>query len=221
MPAFWSARDDKGELGVPGLHCTVGHLTKDSFDICASIVQNQRRYVFDPELLLDLGKSKTKYSTKPVKTRTVRAPSVTFHPKVHEYVKSSTTTSKAAWLGERYAPLPKSTKVSAGLKDDRWWSNWDDYSNFYDLPGHDNRRYGELEWDAILERLKPAEYKVLEVSPEDKLFILNSRRLLTEAVESFCQSEAHKAVLLAVLSEALGLPVDPTVEDAIDHALYF
>ena len=71
MPAFWSVRDDKGELGVPGMHCTIGKISETKFDIVASVVVNKRRYIFDPTLLLTID-CNTKSTDNSLKTVTVK-----------------------------------------------------------------------------------------------------------------------------------------------------
>lgn len=54
MNAFFSSRDDSGELKVPGLHFVIGRITKESYDIKASVVFNRLRYVFHVDQLIDL-----------------------------------------------------------------------------------------------------------------------------------------------------------------------
>lgn len=52
LGAFWSSTDDASELTSPGLHCTIGHLTKDILEICCSITINGNRYVYSPEQVI-------------------------------------------------------------------------------------------------------------------------------------------------------------------------
>ena len=55
MAAFFSGKDDRGELTVPGLHFVIGHITADSYDIKASIVINRARFLVAPNYVLETG----------------------------------------------------------------------------------------------------------------------------------------------------------------------
>ena len=55
MGAFFSGTDDKYELGDPGLHIVVGNIdvTTGSYDLCASITANMRRFLIKPSDVAD------------------------------------------------------------------------------------------------------------------------------------------------------------------------
>ena len=55
MGAFFSGTDDKYELGDPGLHIVVGKIdtVANTYDLCASITANHRRFLIDPELVVE------------------------------------------------------------------------------------------------------------------------------------------------------------------------
>jgi len=55
MSAFFSPKDDRGELTVPGLHFVIGSITSDSYDIKASIVINRARFLVPPTHVLETG----------------------------------------------------------------------------------------------------------------------------------------------------------------------
>ena len=55
MGAFFSGTDDKYELGDPGLHIVVGKIdvTTGTYDLCASITANMRRFLIQPSDVVD------------------------------------------------------------------------------------------------------------------------------------------------------------------------
>ena len=55
MGAFFSGTDDKYELGDPGLHIVVGNIdvTTGTYDLCASITANMRRFLIQPSDVVD------------------------------------------------------------------------------------------------------------------------------------------------------------------------
>lgn len=53
LDAYWSSVDDANELNNPGMHCTIGKLKDNSFNICCSICLGGNRYVFSPDVLID------------------------------------------------------------------------------------------------------------------------------------------------------------------------
>jgi hypothetical protein len=55
MSAFFSSKDDRGELTVPGLHFVIGSITAGSYDIKASIVMNRARFLVPPTHVLETG----------------------------------------------------------------------------------------------------------------------------------------------------------------------
>jgi hypothetical protein len=55
MSAFFSPKDDLGELTVPGLHFVIGSITAGSYDIKASIVMNRARFLVPPTHVLESG----------------------------------------------------------------------------------------------------------------------------------------------------------------------
>ena len=55
MAAFFSGKDDRGELTVPGLHFVIGHITAGSYDIKASVVINRARFLVAPNYVLETG----------------------------------------------------------------------------------------------------------------------------------------------------------------------
>jgi hypothetical protein len=55
MSAFFSGKDDRGELTVPGLHFVIGSITAGSYDIKASIVMNRARFLVPPTHVLETG----------------------------------------------------------------------------------------------------------------------------------------------------------------------
>jgi hypothetical protein len=85
MSAFFSSRDDAGELKVPGLHFVIGKITKDSYDIKASVVFNRLRYVFNVHDLVDL----EGVTYEPESTGVARVTDnvfEAFHENVHKFV---------------------------------------------------------------------------------------------------------------------------------------
>lgn len=53
LDAYWSTTDDRNELNNPGMHCTIGSVSKLTFNICCSICLGGKRYVFQPDKLID------------------------------------------------------------------------------------------------------------------------------------------------------------------------
>jgi hypothetical protein len=53
LDAYWSSVDDRNELNNPGMHCTIGRVSENKFNICCSICLRGNRYVFAPDLLID------------------------------------------------------------------------------------------------------------------------------------------------------------------------
>lgn len=56
MAAFFSGTDDKYELGDPGLHIVVGqfNLLDNSYESTASVTANYRRFIIEPDKVVDL-----------------------------------------------------------------------------------------------------------------------------------------------------------------------
>ena len=84
IPAFFSARDDDGELKVPGMHFVIGSITKDTYDIKASIVLNKIRYIISVQHVIDLTGLET--LEKDLVTRVTDNQAEAFHENVHKYV---------------------------------------------------------------------------------------------------------------------------------------
>jgi hypothetical protein len=86
MNAFFSPRDDAGELNVPGLHFVIGRITKTGYHIKASIVLNRIRYIIDPSLVLDLSEIEEVKLVGDKVAEITDAEPAEFHEKVHTYV---------------------------------------------------------------------------------------------------------------------------------------
>jgi hypothetical protein len=84
--AFFSGKDDRGELTVPGLHFVIGRITTSSFEIKASIVMNRMRFLVPPDWVLEIGEIpyKVQDSMVGVFTDSVAVP---YAEKVETYVK--------------------------------------------------------------------------------------------------------------------------------------
>ncbi len=78
MEAFFSGTDDKYELGDPGLHIVVGKfdLTDLSYDSTASVTANYRRFIIEPDKVVDL----------------TAHPTATYHKNVLDVIKLSGNT---------------------------------------------------------------------------------------------------------------------------------
>lgn len=176
MHAFWSGRDDEGELGVPGLHCTVGQLTQDSFEICASVVQNRKRYVFDPLLFLDVPERDTKSTGEKTQSRIIRLSSLKVHPNVHKYV-TQRTAAITAGKGKGATSWGKAKKANdfADFNAMQSWRNsqspqsyedwYNDYLQTYGLDAYwegDDYRYG-LKVDPVNDSVESIQLELEEM----------------------------------------------------------
>lgn len=145
MACFWSSRDDRGELGVPGKHCTVGYLTQSTFGICCSIVLNKKRYVLHPSDCLDLSLCS---AAAPIPNDhnlswECTLASGTISDKVHSYITKpklqllhtahqSTNLHLPNWSSTNKSKVKKKKKSKSSKTTD--WSNWDniDWAPRYD-----------------------------------------------------------------------------------------
>jgi hypothetical protein len=95
MAAFFSGKDDRGELTVPGLHFVIGHITADSYDIKASIVINRARFLVPPDRVLETGD--IPYVTNDaLVARFTDSEVVPYAPQVESYVKKAQEVRKVA-----------------------------------------------------------------------------------------------------------------------------
>lgn len=95
MAAFFSGKDDRGELTVPGLHFVIGHITADSYDIKASIVINRARFLVAPNYVLETGEIPYVVNDALV-ARFTDSEVVPYAAQVETYVKKAQDVRKAA-----------------------------------------------------------------------------------------------------------------------------
>jgi hypothetical protein len=138
MPSFWSGRDDEGELGVPGMHCTVGHLSETHFGICCSIVLNKQRYIVEPPDCLDLSNTKGAQAIPKDRCHSWLAAidNCAISSKVHQYITNKYALSAHRQLSRKdhapelgshkrfqpYVPRGNKRKKHQSLTS---WNDWD------------------------------------------------------------------------------------------------
>jgi hypothetical protein len=164
MDSFWSPRDDKGELGVPGMHCTVGKLIQDAFTICCSIVMNQKRYIVEADDCLEL----TDIVRMPVKGDSchnwkITLPSIPISDKVHKYITKESPRASHTRYDLTTPLLPRASG---------WKSSWqDDWERNYKNRGTASDWFTELEKDkpgALKERLQSSGFR------QDLLYLMDA-----------------------------------------------
>lgn len=107
LEAFFSGKDDRGELTVPGLHFVIGRITTSSFHIKASIVMNRIRFIVRPEWVLEIGEIPYRVEDSLVGVFT-DSTAVPYAEKVETYVKRASEavpkrTSPPSAYGSRWS----------------------------------------------------------------------------------------------------------------------
>ena len=178
MSSFWSGRDDMGELGVPGMHCTVGRLTEKEFSICCSIVLNGKRYIVEAEDCLDL--SLTTAAT-PMKGDTCHSwmcnlNSGTVHSKVHEYITQKSYVAPQS--NKRYSLSTWAPQASYGKKKSPRYDTPNDYAKW----GGDywtNSGWDSSDW-ATKYDYRTSKISEEEISAQELMDYLNSNMFQQE-----------------------------------------
>jgi hypothetical protein len=144
MAAFWSATDTKDETDISGAHCTMGCISEDTVDLCASIVQNKNRYVFSPSRIVDLSSLKT-VDKKELKAQTIHIDTsdVVLNEKVFSYIKLQEPARQVTYpygvYGNyaNYTAKPNQSDVSRrshAYKNFDYWDDGYDYADWYANP---------------------------------------------------------------------------------------
>jgi hypothetical protein len=217
MDAFWSSRDDQGELEVPGMHCTVGSITDHSFSICSSIVLNKNRYIYDPRHLLEIPPNSVAPSPTSPKsiysaTRT-KGITINFSEKVeisdvcHNYV----NLPKVSATYSHY----RKPNVKIGLANTSYeYDDWYYGSSYSGLGG----AFGDVGWynsfeekEELEKQVKPWLEKVGNlVEPEYPVNVSIKEALveLNEALEKLCLVEGGHQLIAACIGKHLDFPTN-------------
>lgn len=167
---FWSGRDDRGELGVPGMHCTIGHLSQTHFGVCCSIVLNRRRYVVEPPYCLDLSVTKGAQAIPKDHCYSwiAQIDNVAISDKVHKYI---TKPQRRV-----FTPTTHTSSLNKGKSFLKDWS----------VSGHKTKKTGKVgkktweDWDAIDWAPRYNYDATQEANPVNMLDYLNSSGLRQE-----------------------------------------
>ncbi len=239
MSSFWSGRDDKGELGVPGMHCTIGVIKPDSFDICSSIVLNGKRYIFQPNQLIDFNGAKIKPSNDSCKSTTIfNGTVVPISETAKQYVERARPFLGTSWITKGMGNatttlMPRSEMWTANDWDkwddwDEWGGDWDGWSNWQNKSTNQKRnRYRDYDKDIKHELKHTLETTDLSgrhnpidaIENIDELKdILNNLDLWADALLVMPRG---KEVLAAMLAQKLDLNIYmPIAEEIINTCLY-
>jgi hypothetical protein len=238
MSAFWSGRDDQGELGVPGMHCTIGMITPHSFDICCSIVLNKKRYIFRPDLLLNLDGVATVGSNDKCKVMTI------YDSKVAEisslastYVTRATAYSYRgvganSWVTKYKGPKNVTLMPRDQLYGIDEWDDWDD--TYYNAGWYGNytytnqaNKFRDYEKDIKHELKHEVEFKnfrdqrTVDLNGEEKETLKDILTNLDIYADALMACPRGQELLAALLAQKLDLNVYmPVAEDIINTCLY-
>lgn len=231
MSSFWSGRDDKGELQVPGMHCTIGSITPKSFDICSSIVVNKKRYIFEPTQLINFSNHKTKNNGGKCKVLTVYDDTAAaISSTANEYVQRAPRVLPVTthWNGAATTTLMPRDPVWTAADWDNWdeWGEFEDYNATWTVNKKRNK-FRNYESDIKHELKHTLEYtdlsdrngsaQILQNIDEVK-DILNNLDIWADALLS---QPNGKEVLAAMLAQKLDLNIHmPIAEDIINTCLY-
>lgn len=243
MPCFWSGRDDQGELGVPGMHCTVGYLTNEQFGICCSIVLNKKRYVVDPPHCLDLSKTE---GAKPIqadrcRSWTAELGSSKISDKVHSYIskpapKAFTYTYIEKPVGNKPGKSSKSVaKVGTRLKG---WDNWneldwapqynyeqgrhvsrkDDWSTLGEYLDSSALRYElQIIMDFIYANNQSVYAADEPFSPEQLEMLVAARDFLRDVFDVLSEHPGSELAVICALYDSFGVKASAQILDLLDY----
>jgi hypothetical protein len=233
MPPFWSSRDDEGELGNPGMHCTVGYLTKDSFSICTSIVLNKKRYILDPKICLDLSLCSNITSKPHDKNKSIKAkmPSSLISDKVHNYIteENHKYSYNQPLYGNSYKGTWYNNWVNKLEKKQTSWENFDSVPTYnYDKGYYENTYYsdnqvisGELvdELNALTEQLSRLySYRLYStnLTPSQMDAYAEITRHLTKIFDAVSYCEGFELAIISALQKSFQLDINEKISSFIE-----
>ena len=174
MGAFFSGKDDAGELGVPGLHFVIGRITKTSYDIKASIVVNKVRYIIDPVHVIGLEALDSTINNSYV--RTVQDDQLLpVHENVHAYVSRQQYTARKVKAGSTYkgkttpsvGTLSTSDRFVPRRSDDAFFSDFEDFYNYGGFDPYNTRSKIQEEQDQKISLITKAYFLLEDMAQEE------------------------------------------------------